>query len=70
MQKFIPVEYSSLHANSVCELNTYIKSVGSVKIHFEAWSNHLSSNNTYLPCQEHMRLKRLCFEGYFSHGGA
>ena len=55
MQKFIPIKHSSLYTNSV----------GSVKIHFETWNNHLSYK-TCLLCQEQMYLKRLCFEGYFS----
>ena len=61
MQKFIPIKYSSLHTISLCELNAHIKSVGSTKIHFEAWSNHLSCNNiTCLLSQKKMYLKSLC----------
>ena len=49
------------------ELNAHVKSMGSVKIHFEVWGNHLSYNNTCLLHQEQMCLKRLCFDGCFSH---
>lgn len=60
MQIFIPIKYSSSHPNSLCELNAHIKPMGSAKIHFEAWSNHSSCNNTTcLIYQEQMCLKRL-----------
>ena len=49
MQKFLPINYSSLHTNSLRELHVRIESVGSVKIHFDARSNHLSSNNRTMP---------------------
>ena len=35
MQKFIPTKNISLHTNSLYEFNAHIKSVGSIKIHFE-----------------------------------
>ena len=70
MQTFIPIKYSNLHTNSVCELNSHTKSVDSVKIQFEAWSNHLFCNNTCLLSQKQMCLKRFCFDGGFFQGWA
>ena len=70
MQKFIPMKYERLHTNPLCDINAHIKSVGFVKIHFEAWSNHHTCDNiTCLLCQEQMYLfKSFCFKGCFYHG--
>ena len=69
MLKFVLTKYSIVHGYPLCELNGHIKSAGFIKIHFEAWSNHISCNNKIcLVCQEQMRLKKLCFMGCFSHG--
>lgn len=60
MQKFIPIKPSSSHANSLCGLNTNINTTGSIKKHFEPWSDHLFDNKiSYLLWQEQICLKML-----------
>ena len=68
-EKVNPIKYSSLHTNSICDLDAHIKSVGSVKI-------HVKHEAIISPATIHVYLSRtnvfqvLCFEGCFSHGWA